>query len=309
MGRKQARRRDQPTTRCIRGAGGRLTGGVDQQLEGILVTGRRERLNVVRPGADGRVGGLQGCGCAGVGADPPTAGSAVIHGAAHDRMAKAESSGRGGGADQVELEQLIEGREHRRDVLLGDRADELGFERVAGDRGRPQGHARLPGNAPELLLDGRDHRTRDGFRRTVRSRPLAASPRGTRTRQLLDVERVAAALAVEARSVNGIDIAGDQRLRVLAAERHERQQSADTGARGSLKLSEEPRRRLSKRNRHQQWAAEATQQVRQHLDRAGVGPVHVIEGQHQRLAPRQPLEHAADRVMQPVALRALARGA
>ncbi len=202
-------------------------------------------------------------------------------------------------------EQLIEGGEHRRDVLLGDGADELGFEWVAGDRGRSQDQPGWLRGAQKFLLDGGDHATRDGFGGAVRRRPLAAAPRGTRTRQLLDVERVPAALAVEARAVDRIGLAGDQGLRVLSAERGERQQGADARPRGSLELGEEPRRRLSVRDCQQERPAEPTQQVGQHLDRAGVGPVHVIERQHHWLAPGQPLEHVADRVMQPVALRAL----
>ena len=48
-------------------------------------------------------------------------------------MAEAEASRRVGRPDEVELEQLVEGSEHSRDVALGDRGDQLGLERLTGD--------------------------------------------------------------------------------------------------------------------------------------------------------------------------------
>ncbi len=59
-------------------------------------------------------------------------------------------------------------------------------------------------------------------------------------------------------------------------------------------------------DRHRRGPAEPPEQMREHLHRRRVGPMEVVEREHQRLAPGQPLEHAPDRIVEPVALGALA---
>ena len=126
-----------------------------------------------------------------------------------------------------------------------------------------------------------------------------------RPHELLDVERVAAALAIQPGASGVIDLRSDQGPRLLGGEERGLEPAPAADADGALERSEQPRRSLAIGDRHQRRSAEPPEQMGEHFDRRGVGPVDVIEREHQRLPARQPLEYAPDRVVEPVPLGAL----
>ena len=75
---------------------------------------------------------------------------------AHDRVPEAKAARSLGGADEVELDQFVDRGEHRDLGLLGDRADQLRLERLAGHGGSLQRPARLGRDRAQLLPDRGD---------------------------------------------------------------------------------------------------------------------------------------------------------
>jgi hypothetical protein len=112
-------------------------------------------------------------------------------------MAETEAPGRVRGLDEDAREQLVERGERRRRAKPCDRAGDIDVERVAGDGSRvEQGTARRR-QARQLVGEGglhgrRNPRASRGPRRPVR-------PAAPRADELLEVERVAPALAHERR--------------------------------------------------------------------------------------------------------------
>ena len=119
-----------------------------------------------------------------MGAEPPAAGRAVVDGAAHERMAEAEAARHVRRAHEIEPQQLVERVERVGLVDVGRRGGELGRERVAGDRRALEHAARAPAGEQRELLGQRGGHV---------ARELAGAPE--RARELLQVERVAAALS------------------------------------------------------------------------------------------------------------------
>ena len=69
-----------------------------------------------------------------VGPKPPAASGRLVHSAPDKRVSEAEASGHVGGANQIELQELVD-RVHRRRLRCGGRGGrQLGLERIARHR-------------------------------------------------------------------------------------------------------------------------------------------------------------------------------
>ena len=119
-------------------------------------------------------------------------------------------------------------------------------------------------------------------------------------RELLEVERVAATVAVDRRDRSRFEIA-QQHSRLNLAELAER----DPADRWHRKCGRQPAGRLARpegeREQHRRTGT-APQQCPDQLDRCGVAPVQVVEHEHERTLDRQQREQRADRPMAAVTL-------
>ena len=160
---------------------------------------RRRLLDVV--GALGRVGAArrQRLGRPRVGGEPPAAAHRLVHRAAHERVAEDEAARHLGGPDQIEVEQVVERRRApppppaRRSRRRGRARTARPPRRRASRNARGRSRQRL-----ELAGDRARHRRRHaGARRPPPSRAARRASRRARAAELLEVERVAAAVAVD----------------------------------------------------------------------------------------------------------------
>ncbi len=162
-------------------------------------------------------------GAALVRAEAPAAGRGLVDRAAHERVPEAEAPGHVGGADEIELQQLVDCVHH---AGLGQ------------SRPRPPPARARTGRPPPPLLPARGvpgrtaARAPRSARRRRRTEPrspasdvssCAADAAGAveRPRELLEVEGVAAALLVEDRRVGAVDRVAEQLSSLLGAERAE----------------------------------------------------------------------------------------
>ena len=221
-------------------------------------------------------------------------------------MTEAEPARHLGCPHEVAREQLVEGRHgslffHRR-----RRRGQLGLERVARHGGAIQEVARGWGQEAELLGERHDHRGRhlhsgEALRRGgTRARRLL---RGAG--ELLQEERVAAALGVEHLCRVLVEVGAEELRRVLLREAAQLQARERPGAVAALERGRQPVGKLPRargeREQHRRRGRAAEQRADQ-LDRRRVGPVDVVEDQHQRLRRREPLEQLPDRAVGAVAL-------
>ena len=129
--------------------------------------------------------------------------------------------------------------------------------------------------------------------------------RGVLARELLQEERVAAAGLVDLAAHGARDAGAEQRLGVGEGERAERvldhrAVALRGGERGG---QQRPDRRGAERERQRDAPARRSpQQVRDEFQRGVVGPVQVVEREHDRLALCERLEQQADRAVRAVAL-------
>jgi hypothetical protein len=235
-----------------------------------------------------------------VGRDPPASARRLIDRAAHDGVAEAEAARHVGVADEVGPAELVQGVEHLGFGAVGRGCGELELERVAGHRGAVEHRPRVVGQQRELLGEGGGDRWRhaQAGERHLGPGRRARDLRGTG--QLLEVEGVAAALLVQR-----LHFVADKRLRFLAAERVERQALERPVAVCAVKGAVEPRGQLvgprSEREQHP-GSGGPVQQRDEQVDRCGVGPVEVVEHEHERLGGRELFEQLPDRTVGPVAL-------
>ena len=173
--------------------------------------------------------------------------------------------------------------------LLGDRGDQLRLERLAGHRRRLERPAATASEtAVELLVDRGDHRARDGCS-CERGEPCACLNRvgrgrlGRAARCRTGCRRSRDRAAARAASSTSAPISARRPRGAAARARAGSRRRARAAASSA---ASEPRRRLAVGDRRQQRPAEPAQQVGQHLDRGGVGPVHVVEREQHRLARR-----------------------
>ena len=225
-----------------------------------------------------------------VSAEPPPAGRRLVDRAPHERMPEAKAAGHVGLANQVEAQQLVHGIECRRLVDRRCSRRELRVERIAGD-----------GCAPEQ----RGARRREGARARRRARPRrAAVPADLpasrpacapcdmdralgRPGELLEIEGVAAAVLVQGGRGRLVDGRAEELSRLDARQSAELEADESAGAARRLECGGQPLRRLPRSQRDDEedscvrWPAK---QRAEQVDRCGVGPVDVVEHEHERPA-------------------------
>ena len=246
------------------------------ELRGVFhVMGARDQ-----PGA----APLECGGGARVGGQPPAAGRALVDGVAHDRVPEREPARPVCRPHERAGQQLVERAER---VGLGDAGGLSGERRLE----RIAGHRRALEQQPRLVRQG-------GQLGAQRQRQRLGDAR--RPRELLEVERVAAAQRVDRRRVGA-----DQLPRLGLAERRERQggDASLAARRGQRRVDGRRPATLPSGDREQHGAARRTAHQRgQRVDRRAVRPLHVVEPEHERAGARQPLEEVAQRPVHAVAV-------
>ncbi len=271
-----------------------------QQFDRALVTAHRGALDV--PGTPRRWSAAFGKRLAGAGMRPDSPGraAAVVHRPPDDRVTEAQPARQRRRLHQVECGRLVQRAE--RDALrdLGDGCRDGRVEGVADHRGGAQHQAGVLRQVRELLLlDGHADAQGHAAPGLAVVRPRSGA---LRVRELLEVERVAAAVAVDA--LAHVEVA-DQRLRLGRGQRgqfeiHEhafpggrRERDEQLAGRGG---------RAQREHEHDARRRGAAKQVRDELDGCRVRPLQIVEHDHERALGRDLRDERADRVVQPVAL-------
>ena len=122
---------------------------------------------------------------------------------AHDRMAERERARRGRGPHQPARQQRVQRRQRRVVGQLGDRRREVELERVAAHRSRIEQRAGARRERGEL---GRERRGDRGRQRPVRRHPTGSNTAVAMRGELLQVERVAARIAVDRTGVGADEL-------------------------------------------------------------------------------------------------------
>ena len=140
VGGQDAQRGAEPAGGAGGGAQQRRHPGLREHGDRLRVALARGELDVVRPRRRRRAARGEALRRARVRAEQPAAGRALVDRAADERVPEAEAPRDVGGADEADVEQLVE-RVHRGRLLDAGRGDgDVGLERVAGD-GRAAQHA------------------------------------------------------------------------------------------------------------------------------------------------------------------------
>ncbi len=156
-------------------------------------------------------------GAALVRAEPPAAGHRLVHRAADERVPEAEAPGNVCLTDEIQAQQLVDRVDRRRLGGSGGRGGQLGIEGLSRDGSALEDEARLLGEQSELLGERGSDRSRDvdaGERKLVGRRRRVGMV--GRPRELLEVERIAPAVLVEAGRVR---LVADELPGLLGAER------------------------------------------------------------------------------------------
>ena len=181
-------------------------------------------------------------------------------------------------------------------------AREVEVDRIARHRGALRERAARFAQRGDLLLQRAGDRLRHAHPRRL-GRHRAA--RGVLARQLLQEERVPAAGLVDLAAHGTGDLGAEQRLGVGEGQRAERvldhRAVALRGGQGGRQQRPDRRGPEGERERHAP-ARRPPQQVRDELQRGVVGPVQVVERDHDRLDLRERLEQDADGAVRAVAL-------
>ena len=229
-------------------------------------------------------------------AETPAARRGVIDRSSHERVAEAETTRNVGMAHEVAAQQLVERRECGRLRDCRRRSHQLGLERVARDGRALQYEARAVRQQPELLGQCGDDGGRNpaGVERDLEERGGGARCSILRARELLEVERIATAVLVE-RGGRGIVEAGSEKLPGLGQRQGPELVTREPS--GPVRALEGGRKtawRLAGPHRHREQDGgrrQAAEKRAEQLDRPRVGPVQVVQDQHERLA-RQPASPA-----------------
>ena len=216
-------------------------------------------------------------------------------------MAEAVAARQRGGGHEPARDELVE-----RGTRVGEPAGRLGDRElggVAGDRRAAQQVARGRGERRDLLPERGGHGRRDAA--AVRGRRVGRGGRRAAARELLQVERVAAAEPVELRPDPGGHAVAEQGVRLVRAQRCERDVDHAAVAGGGLERGEHRRREAARAvggGEQQLRARRAPQQVGDQLERRVVGPLEVVEQDHDRRRGGEVLEQRADGAVGAVAL-------
>ncbi len=205
-------------------------------------------------------------------------------------------------ADQPGVDRLLQGRDQPLDRLVDQRVEDLQAELAADHRGHRQ---RLHGRRVEALEPARDH--------LLDALGDAVVAVGVRAHELLDEERVAVGVRVQARRDGGVGPAcPHQRLglaRVEPAQRDplERRLAAQPREQLGQLLAALLPRLAHRRDDQQLHRLGVLQHVREQQHGRGVGPLQVVEDQHHRVVARDEREQSRDRREQPEAVALPAR--
>ena len=230
-----------------------------------------------------------------VGEQPPAARRRLVDGAADERVAEAEAPRHVGRPDEVAAQQLVQRVDDERRVEAGRGGGQLGLERVARDRRAIERAARIVRQQRELVGQRRGDRTRHlDARERDAARAVPVRRPARRARELLEVERVAAALAVE----HGGVVDAEQLARLRRRQRHEVEPRERAGALRALERAREPLGDLARpHGQRDQHAAggRPPQQRPEQVDRPGVRPVQIVEQEDEwlRLASASSSRRAA----------------
>ncbi len=209
LARRGFRKEPQRATKKHRGARGsaqrgRLP-GLTQSRNGSRVAAPRRALNMMRALGSRRAAGAKRVGAALVRPQSPTAERRLIDPPSNERVPKAKAAGHLCLADEIELQQLVQGLERRR---FGDRRrgrHKLGLKRVAGHCCPLQCKACASRQESELLAQRDSNRGRHA---EILARELGNTwgvLKIVRPGELLEVERVATALLVQSAYARGGD--------------------------------------------------------------------------------------------------------
>ena len=299
---EEAQRLLVPARRGGRGAGGRRGSDAEQQVDRRLVSRARGLRDVV--GALGRrrasLGERVGCAC--MRREAPPRRHRLVHGPPHQRMAEDEEPRDGRGTHEVQCEQRVE-----RDQSVTSSGSPATAAARSGSNGSPAtaapfSSARSVGMDRLELLDerGGDGRRHDASDRRCSGRRVDRRGPATHARELLEVERIATALAVDRGGCARVEVAEQERGLLLA----ETLENDPPECRDRERRGEVPgrlRRAEGERDEHASTRRTA-QQRRKERQGSLVGPVEVIEDEHERALLRQQLEQSAHGAVGPVAL-------
>jgi hypothetical protein len=242
-----------------------------------------------------------------VGSQSPPVGRGLVDRAADERVPEAEASGHLGGAKEIELQELVDGVHRRRLGRSGRRRRELELEWIARDCRAFEHTASAVRQLGQLFAqrggDGRcDPDAAERDLGNTGGPACAAEQPG----ELLEIERVTAALLEKDGCVGDVDRFAAEELSSLSR-----------GQRGELNASQRPRamraleggrevfrafaRAVRQRDQHGGGRRPAQQRADQ-LDGRCVGPVQIIEPEHERLSARQPVEQLAHGAVAAIAL-------
>ncbi len=272
-------------------AGRRRMSGLGEHADRVVVARRGTALEVVRARGRAPARGRERRGGAGVRAEPPAGAGRLVRGGADDRVPEAVALRQRARRDEPARDELVERR-----AGVGEPAGRLGdreLRRVAGHRRAAQQVARRAGERGDLLPERGGHGRRDAA--AVRRRGVGGRGRRAAARELLEVERVAAAEPVELRPDPGGHEVAEQRVRLVGGQRGERDVDHAAVAAGRLERGEHGRREPARTvggGEQQLGARRAAQQVGDELERRVVGPLEVVEQDHHR-APRRRAARAA----------------
>ncbi len=221
----------------------------------------------------------------------------------HDRVAEAEAQRHVGGADQVAGDEVVDARRGGGLVDAGRGREQIAVEGLAGDGGGADEVGLLGGQGGELGGEGR--RDRAGEAPARGPLPRRRRSAGRLAQQLVQVEGVAAAGGEQAIDAVGVDAPGDHPHGRLPRERPELHPGHRPVAPGRAERALDARHRLAgagDEREQDRGPRRAADQVREQLERGGVGPVQVVEREQERLLGRQQLEQRADALVQAEAL-------
>ena len=237
-----------------------------------------------------------------VGREPPARRRGLVDRPADERVPEDELARHRRGAHEVELEQRVEQAEHVRRGQLGDRARQIRLERLARDRGGAEQRELVRRQRRELVGERRRHGGRDGHACDVDAR-LVRSWDGAvlaRALELLEVERVPAAVADHGLCRTGIDLA-EQLGRLCLVELREPDPADGRNRERGREARRCPAGAERDREQHRSLGC-ALQQPGEQLDRRLVAPVEIVQHDHERPLVREELEQAAHRAVGAVAL-------